>query len=161
LIAIEAGSPTLDVHYVFEQLPRDAALHFAVEINHAALAGHAPDRYYSDPSGTRLGMLDARIDVPETDGLCLRDEWLGLSVRLTWSCPAGLWCFPIETVSQSEGGFEAVYQSSAVIPHWIVRGDESGRWEVRIRWTIARAAVATQSSVAEVSGSLAAARGGP
>ena len=47
------------------------------------------------------------------------------SVSLSWSKPAGLWCLPVETVSQSEGGFERVYQSSAVIPHWIVSADAS------------------------------------
>jgi len=59
---------------------------------------------------------------------------------LSWSQSAGLWCFPIETVSHSDGGFEAVYQSSAVIPHWHVTGDDQGRWEVWIRWTLDRAA---------------------
>jgi alpha-amylase len=135
-IALEAGSRTLDIHYVLEGLPQHAALYFAVEINLAGLAGHAPDRYYTDRAGNRLGMLDTVLDLPTTDGLNLSDEWLGMSAGLSWSHPAGLWCFPIETVSQSEGGFEGVYQSSAVIPHWQVKPDASGRWERSIRWTI-------------------------
>ena len=76
-------------------------------------------------------MLDARLDLPHASGLTLTDEWLDLSVDLGWSQAAGLWCFPIETVSQSEGGIEGVYQSSAVIPHWHVTADEHGRWEVQ------------------------------
>jgi alpha-amylase len=135
-IALEAGSRVLEVHYVLEGLPQHSMLHFAVEINLAGLAGHAPDRYYSDLAGTRLGMLDTRLDLPKTDGLKLSDEWLRLSAGLSWSRSAGLWCFPIETVSQSEGGFEGVYQSSAVIPHWHVTPDAAGRWEVSVRWTI-------------------------
>jgi alpha-amylase len=138
-IALDAGSGVLDIQYVLEGLPRHAALHFAVEINLAGLAGHAPDRYYTDRAGNRLGMLDTRLEVPETDGLNLSDEWLGMSAGLSWSRPAGLWCFPIETVSQSEGGFEGVYQSSAVIPHWHLKPDASGRWELAIRWTINQA----------------------
>jgi len=35
-----------------------------------------------------------------------------LSVGLSWSGPRAYGCFPIETVRQSEGGFEGVYQSS-------------------------------------------------
>lgn len=135
-IEITAGSPSLEVHYVLEELPAHVPLHFAVEINLAAMAGHADDRYYSDASNTRLGMLDAKLDLSARDSLALTDEWLDLSVGLQWSQPAGIWCFPIETVSQSEAGYEGVYQSSAVIPHWIVNADESRRWEVRIRWTI-------------------------
>lgn len=135
-IEITAGSPSLEVHYVLEELPAHVPLHFAVEINLAAMAGHADDRYYSDASNTRLGMLDGKLDLSSRDSLALTDEWLDLSVGLHWSQPAGIWCFPIETVSQSEAGYEGVYQSSAVIPHWVVNADESRRWEVRIRWTV-------------------------
>jgi 4-alpha-glucanotransferase len=138
-IALEAESGTLDVHYVLEGLPIGVPLNFAVEINLAAMAGHADDRYYSDPSGRRLGLLDSRIDHEQADGVNLTDEWLDLAVGLGWSIPADLWCLPIETVSQSEGGFEGVYQSSAVVPHWRVEADESRRWEVRIRWSIGQA----------------------
>jgi alpha-amylase len=100
------------------------------------MAGHAIDRYFADPRGHRLGMLDSCIDLAHTEGLSLTDEWLDLTVGLSWSRPGGLWCHPIETVSQSEGGFESVYQSSAVIPHWHVTADESGRWDVTIRLAI-------------------------
>ncbi len=50
-ISLEAESGILDVHYVLEELPVGVPLHFAVEINLAAMAGHADDRYYSDPDG--------------------------------------------------------------------------------------------------------------
>jgi alpha-amylase len=132
-IELRPGSPALEVLYELTDLPREACLHFAVELNLAAMAGHAPDRYYLDAQGRNLGMLDSRIELEHAEGVSLTDEWLDLSVGLTWSKPGGLWCFPIETVSQSEGGFEGVYQSSAVVPHWHVTADESGRWEVRIR----------------------------
>ena len=132
-IALAAGSPVLEVHYELFDLPRETCLHFAVELNLAAMAGHADDRYYSDAHGTRLGVLDSRIDLAHTEGIALTDEWLDLTVGLSWSRPGGLWCYPIETVSQSEGGFEGVYQSSAVVPHWHVTADETGRWDVLIR----------------------------
>lgn len=137
-IALATGSPSLEVHYVLGDLSPGVAFHFAVELNLAGMAGHATDRYYRDSSGTRLGMLDACLDLPATEGLALVDEWLDLGIALDWSRPAGLWCFPVETVSQSEGGYEGVYQSSAVIPHWTVVGDETGTWDVRIRWTLDR-----------------------
>ncbi len=138
-ITLEAGSPTLDVHYQIEDLPVGVPLHFAVEFNLAAMAGHAADRYYSATNGQHLGMLDTPLDLKELEGLTLTDEWLDLTASLRWSVPAALWCFPVETVSQSEGGYEGVYQSSAVIPHWIIRADESRRWDVQIRWTLDRA----------------------
>jgi alpha-amylase len=141
-IELAAGVSGLSVHYEFEDLPPEVRLHFAVEINLAAMAGHATDRYYSDPAGTKLGLLDDRLDLPHARGLTLTDHWLDLTVALAWTEPAGLWCFPIETVSQSEGGIEGVYQSSAVIPHWQITADERGRWEVWVRWQLDRAPTA-------------------
>ncbi len=138
-IGLAAGAPGLEVTYILDDLPEGRPIHFAVEINLAAMAGHADDRYYIDTAGRRLGMLDTRQDLADQGGISLTDEWLNLSVGLEWSTPAGLWCFPIGTVSQSEGGFESVYQSSAVIPHWVVTGDSERRWEVTIRWNVGEA----------------------
>jgi 4-alpha-glucanotransferase len=138
-ITLTSDSPTLEIQYRIEELPPDVPLHFAVEFNLAAMAGHAPDRYYLAADGTKLGPLDSLLDLPKTDGLTLTDLWLDLSVSLSWSKTAGLWCFPIETVSQSESGLEGVYQSSAVVPHWIIRADDSRRWELRISWRLDRA----------------------
>ncbi len=66
----------------------------------------------------------------------LVDEWLGVDASLDLSQPGGIWTTPIQTVSQSEGGFELVHQSTAVIPHWNFVADETGCWSVRIRMTL-------------------------
>ena len=49
-------------------------------------------------------------------------------MALKTSLPTAFWAYPIETVSQSEGGFELVHQSVVVQPHWLVRADAQGRW---------------------------------
>ena len=69
-------------------------------------------------------------------GFGLVDEWLGLDVGLKTSRPTSLWTFPMETVSQSESGFELVHQSVVVQPHWIVLPDAEGRWSVTMRLAI-------------------------
>jgi 4-alpha-glucanotransferase len=56
---------------------------------------------------------------------------------MSFNRPTRLWAFPIEAVSQSEAGFEAVHQSVCVMPHWIVQGDVAGRWSVNIEVTLA------------------------
>jgi alpha-amylase len=137
-LTLEPDSPTLAISYALDDLPLGVPLHFAVEINVAGIAGHAEDRYFSSTAGERLGLLDERLDLTAIDGLNITDEWLDLAIELRWSVPAGLWSFPIETVSQSEGGYEGVYQSSSIQPHWIVTADESRRWEMRIAWTLDR-----------------------
>jgi hypothetical protein len=50
--------------------------------------------------------------------------------------PAAVWTYPVDTVSQSEGGFELVHQSVAVLPHWVVIPDADGRWSATMRLTI-------------------------
>lgn len=56
----------------------------------------------------------------------------GLEFRVTFSEPADVWTFPLETVSQSEGGVEAVHQGTVVLAHWKVELKPKGSWAVRI-----------------------------
>jgi alpha-amylase len=63
------------------------------------------------------------------------DAWQGIDARREWTVPAKVWTYPIETVSQSEGGFEAVYQSTIVLPRWQVRLNAGQRWALHIRET--------------------------
>jgi alpha-amylase len=140
-VRLAAGRPGIEVTYRIDDLPPDRPIHFAVEMNIAGLAGHADDRSYLDLEDERLDFLDARLDLGLRDGLVLRDGWRDLDVALRWTVPAAVWCFPIETVSQSEGGFEAVYQSSAVMPHWLVTAGPDGSWSVTISLTADRTAV--------------------
>lgn len=136
-LEMRAGSAALHVTIELEELPKDQTLRFALELNLAGMAGHADDRYYLSMLDERLGMLDSRLDLRETFGLSVIDEWLDVASRITWSVPGGVWCFPIATVSQSEAGLEGVHQSSAVTPHWLVRGDQDGRWVVELNWSVA------------------------
>ena len=99
----------------------------------AGLPGGAEDRYFWDSEGKRLGQLGERLNLNQVGGLGMTDEWLGIDVSLSIDRPSGLWAFPIETVSQSEGGFELVHQSVCVQPHWIVTSDNDGRWAVTMR----------------------------
>jgi len=62
----------------------------------------------------------------------LVDEWLKLKLTLAFSQPAALWRAPVETVSQSEAGFERVYQSSMVMPLWRISLRPGAAWETTI-----------------------------
>ena len=142
-VIMRAGDSSIEVAYVLEDLPAGIALCFAPEINVAGMAGNADDRYFTTTDGDRLGTLSTRVDLADAEGIVLTDDWLDLRVELAWSQPASLWCYPIQTVSQSEGGFEGVYQSTAVVPRWRIFADETGRWEVRITWKMTPVRVAS------------------
>jgi len=134
-ISISAGESSLSVRYEIENIPAEACLHFAVEINLAGMASGGSAGHYSDPSGTNLGPLDSTLDLAHIRGVSLTDLSLELSATLSWSQAAGLWCFPIETLNRSHGGFEPVRQSSAIFPHWHITPDDHGRWEVILNWS--------------------------
>jgi alpha-amylase len=135
-IEIEAGSPVVKIVYDLDELPRElppnAPLHFSVELNFAGLPAGADDRYFHHSQRGRLGQLGSRLEMTDVQDLGLTDEWLGIDVQLRFSRPSQLWTFPIETVSQSEGGFELVHQSVVVQPHWTVTPDAAGRWQATI-----------------------------
>jgi len=135
-IRLEAGQSALEIDYTLDGLPHDVPLEFAVEFNLAGLPAGQSDRYYYDGEGRQLGPLETVGEIESTERVGLVDEWLGLDVALEFSEPTGVWTMPIQTISQSEGGFELVHQSCCVVPRWTVTGDSEGRWSVRIRKTI-------------------------
>ena len=129
-VTAESGCSTLEIAYLLEGVPSDRSLHFAVEFNFAGLPSHAEDRFFYRGNCERLGQLQAELDIEETLDLGMIDQWLGIDVRMNADRPTSWWTFPIETVSQSEGGFELVHQSVVIQPHWLIRGDAEGRWSV-------------------------------
>ncbi len=135
-LTLDAGSSVLEIAYLLENLPQDRPLHFAVEMNFAGLPAGADDRYFRNAEGARLGQLGERLDLADAAGLGLTDEWLGIDLSLTPNRPTRFWAFPVETVSQSEGGFELVHQSVAVLPHWTVQADRDGRWSVTMQLSL-------------------------
>jgi 4-alpha-glucanotransferase len=87
---------------------------FAPELNLNLLAGHAPDRYYVLPDGKRLPM-DHRGETDRLRKLQLVEGWAGFELTLQSDPPFQLWCYPVETVSNSEGGYERNYQGSCLL----------------------------------------------
>ncbi|MCA9133012.1 MAG: DUF1926 domain-containing protein [Planctomycetales bacterium] len=132
-LTIEAGSPLLQLAYLIEGLPRERQLHLALEWNFAGMPAGADDRYFYNAGAERLGHLGSQLDLRQTQHLGLLDQWQGLDVLVGLSRPADIWTFPVETVSQSEAGFELVHQSVCVMPHWLIQGDAEGKWALQMQ----------------------------
>ena len=77
--------------------------------------------------GTRAALL---APLPPGATLALVDEWVGLEAALTCTPPAEVAWGPVETVSVSEGGFERIYQGTAVLVAWTLPAD--AREEARL-----------------------------
>ena len=133
-ISLAGGAPEFTVHYeITNRSKEELNASFGSEFNISLLAGNAPDRYYDIPGH----VLDRRnlASTGETNNVSrvsLVDEWLKLKLTLAFSQPAALWRAPVETVSQSEAGFERVYQSSMVMPLWRISLRPGAAWETTI-----------------------------
>lgn len=135
-VTLNADESALEIAYLVENIPSDITLHLAPEFNFAGLPSGADDRYFRTPAGARIGQLGQQLDLHDTNGLGLVDEWLGIAVDVSFDRPTSIWAYPVETVSQSEGGFELVHQSVAVVPHWRLVPDLNGRWSMTMRLEI-------------------------
>ncbi|MEY3457721.1 MAG: Alpha-amylase 1 [Planctomycetota bacterium] len=134
LAMVSADRPNeILIQYHLSGFPPHLPLHFGIEFNFAAMPGGLEDRYFYDHSGARLGTLDTPLDLRESDRLSLVDEWLGIDASLESTRHGGIWAFPIETISQSEDGYESVHQSVCVVPHWEFVMPDSGTWTVELR----------------------------
>lgn len=135
-ITLNAAEAVLEVAYLLEDVPSDGNFYFAPELNFAGLPAGADDRYFCDSEGKPLGQLGQQLDLQASTHLGLVDQWLGIDVGLSFDRPTDIWTYPVETVSQSEGGFELVHQSVAVVPHWQLVPDVNGCWSVTIRMLV-------------------------
>jgi alpha-amylase len=133
-IMVRSGGSQFEVDYTITNMnAEELNTTFGPEFNFSLLAGNAHDRYYEIPGH----VLDKRnlASVGETNNVSsvsLVDEWLKLRLTLAFSQPAVLWRAPVETVSQSEAGFERVYQSSMVLPLWRISLRPGDSWKMQI-----------------------------
>jgi alpha-amylase len=148
-LTLDAGAQTLEIAYLLEGLPPGQRVHFGVEFNFAGLPAGIDDRYFHDARGQAFGHLGTRLDLLHVESLGLTDEWLGIDVELRSDRPMHLWTFPIETVSQSESGFELVHQSVVVQPRWFIEAGKDGRWSTTLTLAIDTSSAEKRAPVAE------------
>jgi hypothetical protein len=92
-----------------------------VEIVLNFLAPREQNRYFEIPSGRHPLEWAAAISAAEM-GPRLRvvDEWQNVSATIEAPSAKEFWITPIETISESEEGFERVYQGSQILAVWPV-----------------------------------------
>jgi 4-alpha-glucanotransferase len=93
------------------------------------LAPNVPDRYF-EFAGERKPLEWS--GVVEGASVRVADEWQNVAVDLEARGASELWIAPIETVSESEEGFERVYQGSQILGVWNVNLTPADPWSVEI-----------------------------
>jgi hypothetical protein len=108
-----------------------------IEIVLNFLAPNEPDRYFeyqrdAKPERQRLGWGGEVSD----NTLRVVDDWQNVAAVLETPSGGRFWVAPIETVSESEEGFERVYQGSQILGFCPVElapgGEWTGHWRLRV-----------------------------
>ena len=133
VVSLMAGQSILNMEYEVANLSdKKMKTIFAVEFNLTLLAPDAPDRKLLIPGIDGELKMNSSGEKKDIAGIKLIDEWKGFSVSLGLEKEGKLFWFPIETVSQSEGGFERTYQGSCFIFAFELDLPPQGRWTNKI-----------------------------
>ncbi len=100
------------------------------------LAPDEPNRYF-EVAGTHRPLRWAGT-APAPD-LRMVDEWQDVSVGITAPGAREFWIAPIETVTESEEGFERVYQGSQILPVWLLELAPGGLWTGHVTLRVGQA----------------------
>jgi alpha-amylase len=95
--------------------PIPAPLALGVELVFNLLAPDAPDRYFLANDIRRP--LEFRGEIIASR-LVMADEWQQVKISIEANPQPRWWIVPVETISQSESGFERIYQGSAILAVW-------------------------------------------
>lgn len=136
-------------HFSFDRAPRGCELACEVRLALGAalkqpvavgiesvinlLAPGEPDRFVETASGPQnlrfSGCLPGSV-------LRLEDGWQRLRIALQAPLAEQFWIAPIETVSESEEGFERVYQGSQILAVWKPDLSAARTWVGRLVWRV-------------------------
>jgi alpha-amylase len=97
------------------------------------LAPAEADRFFETPTGPQNLRFSGVLPGPL---LRMEDGWQ--RIRITLHAPGAkeFWVAPIETVSESEEGFERVYQGSQILAIWHPPLAAQEPWFARLVWRI-------------------------
>jgi 4-alpha-glucanotransferase len=138
-IALAYDSENLDIAYKFtNQSGMKIETIFGSEWNINLLGGgHNESAYYRVPGFDLVDKhLDSRGEIHGVQQLFLGNTNLNIEISLQLDRPLTVWRFPIDCISNSEGGVEKVYQASCIVvllPLSIESGKEA---EFRYSWNV-------------------------
>jgi hypothetical protein len=113
--------------------PLDKPVAIGIESIVNLLAPTEPDRFFETPAGRQNLRFSGTLPGPI---LRMEDGWQRVRVALHAPLMDEFWIAPIETVSESEEGFERVYQGSQILAIWRPDFTKQKTWSARLVWRI-------------------------
>ncbi|MBI5183887.1 MAG: DUF1926 domain-containing protein [Nitrospinae bacterium] len=133
----QKGAIINSIYRIKNRSPEELQLWFGVEFNLTLLSGDDSQRYYFIPGielkEERLNKSGEAIELKEFG---MKDEYNKFQISLSFEEPTAIWYFPVETLSQSESGFQRTYQGSVILSHWKIGLKREGMKEISIKLEI-------------------------
>jgi alpha-amylase len=135
-IALKPGESGMAVSYVVTNAgDRPIAARFGIETNWGLSGGDSDEGAYLVWPGGTLKRLNAIDETDAVKEVAIVHERVGRVVVRAGEAGAW-WQFPIETVSNSEAGFERVYQGTTLLAHWPLELEPAGMWKLSMTFTL-------------------------
>jgi hypothetical protein len=113
--------------------PLEKSIAVGIESVINLLAPAEPDRFFETPSGPQNLRFSGTLPAPQ---LRMEDGWQRIRIALHAPAAEKFWVAPIETVSESEEGFERVYQGSQILAIWQPDLTAQKSWTARLVWRL-------------------------
>jgi alpha-amylase len=113
--------------------PLEKSIAVGIESVINLLAPAEPDRFFETPSGPQNLRFNGTLPAPQ---LRMEDGWQRIRIALHAPAAEKFWVAPIETVSESEEGFERVYQGSQILAIWQPDLTAQKSWTARLVWRL-------------------------
>lgn len=129
----------VEIHYRFANkgdTPVDTI--FACEWNFNLLGGGHNESAYYRVEGVDIGdtHLDSCGEILQADNLVMGNSCLGIEIELKLERPLTLWRFPVESLSNSEGGIERVYQANCLVILLPLQLARNGEFSFKYTWHV-------------------------
>ncbi|MDD5131962.1 MAG: DUF1926 domain-containing protein [bacterium] len=114
-------------------------LRFGSEYCFAGTTGHDDGCFYyglGAEDKIENKYMDSIEENKDFQGIGIKDYFTRIDACWQFSEAASVWRFPLETVSQSESGFERSYQGSVIMPFWPVILKPKSQWQTAIKFTL-------------------------
>ena len=132
-------SPTLEMQLQLEHRSGPAIdVRLGIEWSTTMLGGGGNPSAWWEVEGTRRGH-DGSGTASGIRQLAQGNDFVGIAIATALDEPTDAWWAPIETISNSESGFERVYQGSGLLLSWPLRLDPGERWSRIVRHTVTTA----------------------
>lgn len=137
-VTLQAGQERLEVRYsVANEGDRALDTRFGVEANWGLAGGESAEHAFLtlENDGERHNLADKAAHDSVT-GFAIETPLWGFRIQAEVDRAAGLWRFPLETVSNSEAGFERLYQGTTTLLWWPLKLAAGEAWHVNLTFDV-------------------------